>query len=226
MLILIVEDDRKLARFLNQGLAEEGFEVAVEYDGERALAAAIDSPPDLILLDVMLPGRDGLEVCRALRERGVTVPIVMLTVRTEVEDRIAGLRAGADDYLGKPFAFDELLARIRAQLRRTTEYEGRRLGHADLELDTVTRTAHRAGQPVELTGKEFALLEYLLRHRGRAISEEELIREVWGMDFDPGTNVVNVYVHHLRSKVDREHGVKLIHTVRGEGYRIGEPEDG
>ena len=226
MQILIIEDDRKLARFLDQGLTEEGFEVVVAHDGGRGLAAVVDLSPDLVLLDVMLPGRDGIAVCRALRERGVTVPVVMLTVKTEIEDRVAGLEAGADDYLGKPFAFDELLARINAQLRRTTEYEGRRLAHADLELDAVTRTATRAGSPVELTGKEFALLEYLLRHRGRAISEEELIREVWGMDFDPGTNVVNVYVHHLRSKVDRDHAVKLIHTVRGEGYRIGEPEGG
>jgi two-component system copper resistance phosphate regulon response regulator CusR len=222
MRLLIVEDDDKLAEVLRKGLSEEGFEVARAQDGDVGLRLALDQPFDCILLDIMLPGRDGFSVCRMLRESGTTTPVVMLTVKGEVEDKVEGLRAGADDYLAKPFAFDELLARIHACIRRTTEYAGPLLRYRDLELNPLSRNVVRSGRSFDLTPKECALLEYLLRSPGRIVSEAELLENVWGLRFDPQTNVVNVYLHHLRKKVDQGFGTKLIQTVPGRGYRLGD----
>jgi DNA-binding response OmpR family regulator len=218
MRLLIVEDDANLASFLTRGLREEGFEVDVRRDGASGLTAALAGEHDLVILDVMLPGADGLTVCRETRAAGVKTPIVILTARASVPDRVAGLAAGADDYLPKPFAFDELVARIHAQLRRTTSYAGHILRVADLELDLLARRAERAGRPIELTAKELALLECFMRHPGQVVSEAEILQRVWGLDFDPRSNIVRVYVHHLRAKVDRDHARKLLHTCRGQGF--------
>ena len=222
MRLLIVEDDTKLARVLQKGLSEEGFEVACAADGDSGLRMALEQAFDCILLDVMLPGRDGLSVCRELRGNKKTTPVIMLTVKGEVEDKVCGLEAGADDYLAKPFAFDELLARIQARIRRTTEYAEPVLRYRDLELNPLSRSAVRAGKEFELTPKECALLEFLMRDPGRVVTEQELLENVWGLHFDPQTNVVNVYLHHLRKKVDQGFDDKLIHTVPGRGYRLGD----
>lgn len=221
MRLLIVEDDLKLAGILQKGLAEEGFEITCAADGDLGLELALEQAFDCILLDIMLPGRDGLSICRELRGKKKTTPVIMLTVRGEVEDRVRGLEAGADDYLSKPFAFDELLARIQASIRRTTEYADPVLRYRDLELNPLSRTAARSGKSFELTPKECALLEYLMRSPGRILTEEQLLENVWGLRFDPRTNVVNVYLHHLRKKVDQGFDVKLIQTVPGRGYRLG-----
>jgi len=222
MRLLIVEDDQKLAGVLKKGLSEEGFEVSCAADGDSGLKMAQDKTFDCILLDVMLPGRDGLSVCRELREKKKTTPVIMLTVKGEVEDKVRGLEAGADDYLAKPFAFDELLARIQASIRRTTEYADPVLRYRDLELNPLSRLAVRAGKEFELTPKECSLLEFLLRNPGQVVAEDELLENVWGLHFDPQTNVVNVYLHHLRKKVDQDFEPKLIHTVPGRGYRLGD----
>ncbi len=222
MRLLIVEDDDKLAGVLQKGLSEEGFEISRAADGDAGLRMALDQAFDCILLDVMLPGRDGFSVCRKLREEKKTTPVVMLTVKGEIEDRVKGLQSGADDYLAKPFAFDELLARIHARIRRTTEYSDTVLRYRDLELNPLSRFAMRAGKSFELTPKECSLLEFLMRNPGRIVAEHELLENVWGLRFDPQTNVVNVYLHHLRKKVDRGFDAKLIQTVLGRGYRLGD----
>jgi two-component system copper resistance phosphate regulon response regulator CusR len=222
MRLLIVEDDRKLAGVLQKGLAEEGFEIACAADGDSGLRLALEQAFDCILLDIMLPGRDGLSVCRKLRGKKKTTPVIMLTVKGEVADKVRGLEAGADDYLAKPFAFDELLARIQASIRRTTEYADLVLRYRDLELNPLSRTAVRAGKSFELTPKECSLLEYLMRNSGRIVAEDELLENVWGLRFDPQTNVVNVYLHHLRKKVDQGSDWKLIQTIPGRGYRLGD----
>ncbi len=221
MRLLIVEDDAKLSGILRQGLSEEGFDVACAADGDSGLKMALEQAFDCILLDIMLPGLDGLSVCRKLREDKRTTPVIMLTVKGEVEDKVRGLEAGADDYLAKPFAFDELLARIQASIRRTTEYTDPVLRYRDLELNPLTRQAVRAGASFDLTPKECSLLEYLMRNPGRVVSEDELLENVWGLRFDPQTNVVNVYLHHLRKKVDQDFEQKLIQTIPGRGYRLG-----
>ncbi|HEX5166207.1 MAG TPA: response regulator transcription factor [Thermomicrobiales bacterium] len=220
MRVLVVEDDQRILDFIRKGLAEEGHAVDVAQDGDEALdwPAVVDF--DAIVLDVMLPGRDGLEVCRTLRARGVRTPILMLTARDTVEDRVAGLDSGADDYLVKPFAFAELLARLRALMRREPALLGTTLEVADLTLDTATRQVSRAGQPVMLTNKEYALLEYLMRHPNQVLTRTMIAEHVWNFDFDTGTNVIDVHIRYLRRKIDDPYDLKLIQTVRGAGYRI------
>jgi len=222
MRILVVEDEERIARFLKQGLEEESYAVDLVDDGPSALDWVAGTNYDLILLDVMLPGLTGFEVCRLLRQRGVTTPILMLTARDEVDDRVTGLDAGADDYLPKPFAFKELLARMRALLRRTTTAPtpDTVLKLADLALDTVTHLARRGNRVVELTAKEYALLEYLMRHPRRPLSRTLIREAVWGYDYYGASNVVDVYVRHLRQKLEAQNESPLIHTVRGVGYKI------
>jgi heavy metal response regulator len=220
MRVLVVEDDQRILDFIRKGLEEEGHAVDVAHDGDEALdwPAVVDF--DAIVLDVMLPGRDGLEVCRTMRARGVRTPILMLTARDTVEDRVAGLDSGADDYLVKPFAFAELLARLRALMRREPVLLGTKLEVADLTLDTATRQVSRAEQPVTLTNKEYALLEYLMRHPNQVLTRTMIAEHVWNFDFDTGTNVIDVHIRYLRRKIDDPYDLKLIQTVRGAGYRI------
>jgi DNA-binding response OmpR family regulator len=226
MRILIVEDEARIARFLKKGLEEESYAVDIATDGPSALDWIAGTNYDLILLDVMLPRLNGFEVCRLLRERGVTTPILMLTARDEVDDRVAGLDAGADDYLAKPFAFKELLARMRALIRRTspavTSHPVLKL--ADLQLNTVTHLAYRQEREIELTAKEYALLEYLLHHPHRPLSRTLIREAIWGYDYYGASNVVDVYVRHLRQKLEASGEPALIHTVRGIGYKIDDPE--
>ena len=220
MRVLVVEDDLRIAEFIRKGLEEEGHAVDVAHDGDEALdwPAVVDF--DAIVLDIMLPGLDGIEVCQTLRTRGVRTPILVLTARDTVDDRVAGLDSGADDYLVKPFAFAELLARLRALMRREPVLLGTTLEVADLSLDTSTRQVSRAGQPVTLTNKEFALLEYLMRHPNQVLTRTMIAEHVWNFDFDTGTNVIDVHIRYLRRKIDDPHDLKLIQTVRGAGYRI------
>jgi DNA-binding response OmpR family regulator len=217
--ILVVEDERKVANFISQGLQEEGHTVEVAKDGESALDLLRHGPPyDLIILDVMLPRLDGFGVLRAARAARVTSPVLMLTARDAVADKVTGLDAGADDYLTKPFSFDEFLARVRALLRRA---DGRRepvLRLADLTLDPATRAVTRGARRIDLTAREHALLEYLLRNAGRVLTRPMLAEHVWGLDFDPESNVVDVYVGYLRRKLDGPGEARLLHTVRGVGY--------
>jgi heavy metal response regulator len=222
MYILVVEDERKVAAFLRKGLQEEGYAVDVAYDGEEALLLGRVNQYDLIILDIMLPGKDGIEVLRELRAQRISTPVLMLTARDSLEDKVQGLDSGADDYLTKPFAFAELLARIRALLRRGKPESSVRLTAADLVLDPATREVQRAGEPIELTSREYALLEYLLRNKGRVLTRSMILEHVWGYRFDPGTNIVDVYISYLRNKIDRGFDRKLIHTVRGVGYVLRE----
>jgi two-component system copper resistance phosphate regulon response regulator CusR len=224
MRILIAEDDRKVAGFLKKGLKEEHYAVDVCYDGEEALFQAQVNPYDLIILDVMLPKKNGFAVCKSIREEGILSPILMLTARDQLEDKVKGLREGADDYLTKPFAFEELLARIQALLRRTQDYKTKTLKVGDLELDPVSRKITREGKPITLTGKEYALLEYLMRNKARVITQSMIIDHVWDMNYDGLSNVVNVYINHLREKIDKGFSQKYIHTIRGVGYKIDENE--
>lgn len=221
MKILCVEDDKKLASFIARGLVEEGYTVDQLYSGVGVIEQIADNEYDLVLLDIMLPQTDGLTLCEQLRKNGETIPVIMLTAKTSVDDKINGLDSGADDYITKPFEFKELLARIKAHLRRTKEYKNSNIKIGDLELDTNLRMAIRGGKSIELTSKEFLLLEYLLEKKGQIANDKELIEKVWGMNFDPRTNIVNVYIHHLRRKIDQDFDVKLIHTRRGQGYYIG-----
>lgn len=222
MRILVVEDDRKVSGFLRKGLQEENYAVDVCADGPEALSLAQINPYDVIVLDIMLPGKDGFSVCRELRESGVLVPVLMLTAKDEVEDRVTGLTEGADDYLTKPFSFEELLARIRALLRRVQDYKTPVLKAGDLELDPARRHVARAGKKIVLTGREYALLEYLMRNRGRILTPSMILEHVWDMNYEGGSNIVNVYISHLRKKIDSEHETKLIETLRGHGFRINE----
>jgi heavy metal response regulator len=222
MRILVVEDERKVASFLQRGLEAEGYSVEVAGDGDSGLARALSEPFDLVLLDVMLPGRDGMAVLRELRRESRTVPVLLLTARSATEDKVAGLDLGADDYLTKPFDFTELLARVRALLRRGTPGTPLVLALADLALDPATRRVTRAGRPIELTPREFALLDFFLRNPGRVLSRAVIAQHVWGISFDTFTNVIDVYVNYLRRKVDDGHATKLLHTVRGVGYVLKE----
>jgi DNA-binding response OmpR family regulator len=226
MRILVVEDEDRIARFIKVGLEEESYAVDVVADGPAALDWAASANYDLILLDVMLPGLNGFEVAHILRNRGVSSPILMLTARDDIDDRVKGLDAGADDYLPKPFAFKELLARMRALLRRSTGTKSvpTVLQVADLQLDTVTHLAHRSNRTIELTAKEYALLEYLMRHPRRPLSRTLIREAVWGFDYMGVSNVVDVYVRHLRQKLEADHELPLIHTVRGVGYKIDSTE--
>lgn len=218
MRLLLVEDDTRMANFIAKGLRESSYAVDVASDGEAGVYQAELNEYDAIILDVMLPQKNGIEVCRYLRTNGKTVPILMLTARDAVEDRITGLDCGADDYLTKPFAFGELLARIRALLRRSGEIREERIKIVDLEIDTSARRAWRAEREIELTAKEYALLEYLARQKGRIIGRAEIAEHVWDENFDAFSNLIDVYIKRLRSKMDEGFDRQLIHTKRGAGY--------
>jgi heavy metal response regulator len=222
MRILVVEDEKKVARFIQRGLEEEHYTVDVANDGERGELLALGQNYDLLILDVMLPKRNGLELTRTLRQQKKSTPILMLTAKTTTEDKVAGLDSGADDYLTKPFAFAELLARVRSLLRRGSQEKSAVLTIADLELDTVTHKARRAGKVIDLTVKEYALLEYFLRNKERVLSRTIISEHIWGNSFDTGTNLIDVYVNHLRNKIDSRYTRTLIHTVRGVGYVMKE----
>ncbi|MDX8410332.1 MAG: response regulator transcription factor [Mariprofundaceae bacterium] len=224
MKILVVEDEERVAQFIQKGLREEGHAVDVAHDGEQGAYLGAVNEYDLILLDLMLPKKDGITICRELRDHGISTPIMMLTARDTVEDKVQGLDAGADDYLPKPFSFDELLARVRALLRRRSEAKTPVLKIADLELDPISRRATRSGTPIRLTTKEYALLEYMMRNPRRVLSRTLVGEHVWDMNFDPESNVIDVYVSHLRSKIDKNFDAKLIHTIRGQGYLLSDEE--
>lgn len=220
MRLLLVEDEPDAAWMLAKGLREESYAVDIVGDGERALEQAALSDYDLIILDVMLPRKGGFEVCRELRASGSAVPVLMLTARDAVEDRVAGLDSGADDYLSKPFDFEELLARVRALLRRRPALYPEVINLADLSIDTRARRARRAGQDVELTAKEYALLEYLARRADEVVGRADIAEHVWDESYDPFSKVIEVFIQRLRRKVDEGHELKLIHTRRGEGYML------
>ena len=224
MRILVVEDEPKVASFVQRGLEAEHYSVDVAHDGDAGLARALDGDYDLLILDVMLPGRDGVAVLRELRGQGRTLPILLLTARASVTDKVLGLDLGADDYLTKPFEFAELLARVRALLRRGAGTPAATLAFADLSLDPATRRVTRGGQRIDLTAREYALLEFFLRHPGRVLSRALIAQHVWGVSFDTFTNVIDVYVNYLRRKIDADFEPKLLHTVRGAGYVLKEPE--
>ena len=222
MHILVVEDEQRLARLLQRVLTEERHAADVAYTGDDGLSLALSGSYDLIILDLMLPGVDGMEICRELRAEEVPTPILMLTARGEVEDRVAGLNVGADDYLTKPFAMSELLARVNALLRRRDRVPD--MSHVlqvgDLTLDLLRREARRGSRPIELTPKEFSLLEYLMRNQGIVLTRTQIIDHVWRYDLDAVSNVVDIYIHYLRDKIDRGAAQPLIKTVRGVGYKV------
>lgn len=219
--ILIIEDEERILQFLRRGLTYEGYHVEVAEDGNAGLSLARETPPDLVVLDWMLPGLDGLEVCKRLRAGG-GVPILMLTAKDSVHDRVEGLDAGADDYLVKPFEFEELLARIRALLRRAKPEGPEVLSFGDLRLDTGTHQAYRGERPIELTAKEYELLELFLRHPRQVLTREVIYDRVWGYDFGGESNIIEVYVRYLRQKMEETGEPRLIHTVRGVGYVLRE----
>ena len=215
----MVEDDATIADFVSKGLVEAGHVVDVASDGERGVELALKGGYDAAIVDVMLPRLDGLALIDRIRARGISTPVLILSARRTVDDRVKGLQAGGDDYLTKPFAFAELLARLQALVRRSTgQTEPTRLSLADLSLELLSRRAERAGTAIDLRPREYALLEYLLRHQGRVLTKTMILSHVWGYNFDPGTNVVDVLVSRLREKIDRDFEPKLLHTVRGVGY--------
>lgn len=220
--ILLVEDEVKLARFLELELSSEGYRLSVAHDGIEGLILARESSPDLVILDWMLPGLTGVEVCRRLRATGSKIPIILLTAKDEVGDRVTGLDAGADDYVVKPFSIEELLARIRAHLRRTQEPDTALLQFEDLSLHRLTREVFREKRSVDLTAKEFDLLEYLLSHPRQVVTREQLLEKVWGYDFMGDSNIIEVYIRYLRLKLEEHNEKRLIHTVRGVGYALRE----
>jgi two-component system response regulator MprA len=219
--ILVIEDEERIRQFLQRGLTYENYRVDVAADGATGLALARENSPDLVILDWMLPGMDGLEVCRRLRAAG-SMPILMLTAKDSVSDRVQGLDAGADDYLVKPFSFDELLARLRALLRRATPSQPEVLRFADLTLDTGTRQAFRGERAVELTAKEYELLELFMRHPRQVLTREVIYDRVWGYDFGGESNIIEVYVRYLRQKTEVDGASRVLHTVRGVGYVLRE----
>ncbi len=223
MRILVVEDEKKTASFIRKALQAESFAVDVCHHGGDALAATLGTPFDAIVLDIMLPGRDGLSVLRHLRQRKNSTPVLLLSARGEVTERVEGLNAGADDYLAKPFALVELIARVRALVRRGNEPKAIVLRVADLTLDTISREATRGGIRFDLAAREYCLLEFLMRSAGRVCGRMTILEKVWDYDFDPGTNIVDVYVKRLREKIDAGFEPKLLHTVRGVGYVLKEP---
>jgi DNA-binding response OmpR family regulator len=225
MRLLLVEDDPRIARFVAKGLREHAYAVDVATAGDEALYQAEINTYDLVILDVMLPGRDGFQVCRELRKAGRRMPILMLTARDAVEDRVTGLDHGADDYLTKPFEFRELLARLRALLRRSGELRPAQIVVGDLVLDTAAQTATRGGRKISLTAKEYALLEFLARNAGRVVGREEIAEHVWDETFDPFSNLIEVYVNRVRGKIDAGCTKPLLHTRRGAGYALGSAED-
>lgn len=223
MRILIIEDEHKIANAVRQGLIQEKYAVDVEYNSDSGLGAALSESYDLMIIDRMLPGSiEGLDICRKVREEGIHTPIILLTAKDQVRDRVEGLNTGADDYLIKPFSFEELLARIRALLRRPKETKGNILEAGDLKLDTVNFNVTRADKQIHLSAKEFALLEYMMRNSGRVLSKDTIIAHVWDFDADILLNTVEVYIGYLRNKVDKPFsGPPLIHTLRGFGYKLG-----
>ena len=218
MRLLIVEDEKKMADSLKRGLEEEGYAVDVAYDGETGLFQAQTNAYDVIILDIMVPKPDGLEICRTLREQKISIPVLLLTAQDSVEMKVKGLDTGADDYLTKPFAFAELIARIRALSRRSRSEVALNLQIADLTLDPLTRRVSRSGKEIVLTAKEYALLECFMRHPNQVLSRTILSEKVWDENFDAFTNVIDVYVNYLRNKIDRDFEPKLIQTIRGAGY--------
>ena len=220
MKILVVEDEKKIASFIRKGLEAQGFVVEVSHNGNDAYVLATSQPYDVILMDIMLPGRDGLSILRNLREKKMSVPIILLTARGELNERLEGLNLGADDYLAKPFYLEELIARIHAVTRRTNSANLSLLQVEDLTLNLITREVKRGSQEIDLTTREFSLLECLMRSPGRVFSRIQICEQVWDYNFDPGSNLVDVYVQRLRKKVDGDAAVKLIETLRGVGYRI------
>jgi len=219
MRILVIEDEKKIASFIKRGLKEEGHMVDVAYDGEEGYRLSGENDYDLILLDTMLPKRDGISLCRQLRDDGVTTPVLMLTAKDLVQDKVTGLDSGADDYLTKPFAFEELLARIRALVRKRSQL-ATKLQAGDLVLDLISHRVTRAGKEIVLTMREYALLEYLMRNAGTVVTRTMITEHVWDIDFDTSTNVIDVYINYLRNKIDSGQQKKLIHTVRGRGYLL------
>ncbi len=223
MYILVVEDERRLAQVVRRVLEEEGHTVDLAHDGEEGLAMATDGSHDVIVLDILLPGIDGLELCRSLRRERIDTPVLLLTALDSVDDRVRGLDAGADDYLPKPFAFQELLARLRALGRRKVQTrEPTQLEVDGLTLDLRRRRAHRDGRPIELSPKEFSLLEFMMRNEGRVVTRTQILDHIWGYDYATDSNLVDVYMAYLRRKVDGSDGRKLIRTVRGIGYALGD----
>lgn len=223
MRILLVEDEHKIAGAIKRGLEQEHYAVDLAYDADEGLSSALTGEHDLIILDRMLPGLiEGLDICKEVRANGIHVPILILTAKDQIEDRVGGLDAGADDYLVKPFAFEELLARIRALLRRPQDSLGNTLRLSDLELDTVNYEVRRAGRVIQLSSREYSLLEYLMRNQNRVLSKDNIIGHVWDYDADILPNTVEVYMGYLRNKIDRPfRGPQLLHTVRGFGYKLG-----
>ncbi len=220
--ILLVEDEIKLARFIELELESEGYRVTVAHDGMSGLSLARESEPDLAILDWMMPGITGVELCRRLRSTGIKIPVILLTAKDEVGDRVTGLDAGADDYLVKPFSIEELLARIRAHLRRTQETDTDLLQFEDLSLNRRTREVHRGQRSIELTAKEFDLLQYLMSHPRQVFTREQILENIWGYDFLGDSNIIEVYVRYLRLKLEQDSEKRLIHTARGVGYSLRE----
>lgn len=221
MRVLVIEDDAKIASFITKGLEQAGFAVDHAADGEDGLFMATSEPYDAAVIDIMLPGRDGLSVIAAMRQAKLATPVIILSAKHSVEDRIRGLQTGSDDYLVKPFTFAELLARVQALIRRSSRVtEPSRLTVGELSVDLVTRETVRSGQTIELQPREFSLLEYLMRHSGRVVSKTMILEHIWNYHFDPQTNVVDVLVCRLRNKIDRDYEQRLIHTIRGVGYVI------
>ena len=223
MRILVVEDNRRLSSALKMSLVDAGYAVDTAFDGPEGEEYAASAPYDALVLDVMLPEKDGFQVCRALRQRRINTPILMLTARDAVEDRVRGLDSGADDYLVKPFALSELLARLRALLRRESSDKNGVLEVSDLRLNPATHYVERAGRPLDLTARQYALLEYFMRHPNQLLSREQIENHIWSYDFDATSNVVDVYVRRLRRQIDDPFDVKLLETVRGAGYRLRAP---
>jgi len=222
MRLLIIEDEKKVADFIKRGLKEEGYSIDVAFDGEEGHFQASSNEYDAIILDLMLPKIDGISLCRKLRQEKITTPVLMLTAKDSVKDKVTGLDSGANDYLTKPFSFEELLARIRALLRKSETATPTKLQIVDLILDLLTHKVTRTGKEIILTNKEYALLEYLMRNPGSIVTRTMISEHVWDINFDTFTNVIDVYVNYLRNKIDKGHKKKLIHTVRGRGYTIRE----
>lgn len=220
--MLLVEDDHRIASFIAKGLRENAYAVDVADDGDEATYMASINPYDIFVLDVNLPNKNGFEVCAEIRQEGNAKPILMLTARDTIDDRVSGLDIGADDYLVKPFEFRELLARLRALLRRSSEIRAPKISISDLEIDTISQTVKRAGNAVDLTAKEYSLIEFLALNKGRVVGREEISEHVWNETFDPFSNLIEVYIKRLRKKLDDGHPVQLIHTRRGAGYILND----
>ncbi len=224
MRVLLVEDEKKVASFIKKGLEEHGYAVDLASDGKIGLAMALDQLHDLVILDINLPEIDGLSVLRQIRDKQVVTPVLLLTIRATIEDKVIGLDTGADDYLSKPFSFEELLARVRALLRRRSDSKTPLLKVADLSLDPAARQVFRDGNRIELTSKEFAILEYFMRNAGRVLTRSMIINHAWDYDYEAETNMVDVYINYLRKKMDAAYQPKLLHTIRGTGYVMREEE--